>query len=202
MSGTKVKLCGLRSPADIEIANRFLPEYCGFVFAWHSKRYVQPELAAKLRRALDPRVTAVGVFVGEPVEAVARLLETGVIGAAQLHGGESEDYITALRELSGKPIIKVFRVRSADDIARAAECSADYVLLDGSAGGEGVAFDWELARGLRRDFFLAGGLDPGNVADSVAAANPFAVDVSSGVETGGGKDADKIQKFMKAVRGI
>jgi Phosphoribosylanthranilate isomerase len=198
----KIKLCGLRSTADVAIANIFLPDYCGFVFAKSSRRFITPEYAAELRQTLDPRVIPVGVFVDESAEAVARLLETDVIDAAQLHGCENEDYIAMLRTLTEKPIIKAFHVTNHDDITRAAVSAADYVLLDGSAGGAGVAFDWVLARGLERKFFLAGGLNSENIAEAVASACPYAVDISSGVETSGVKDVKKVFDFMKAARGI
>ncbi|HPT84415.1 MAG TPA: phosphoribosylanthranilate isomerase [Bacillota bacterium] len=198
----KIKLCGMRTPYDIELANRYLPDYCGFVFVPKSRRYVPHDEAAALKKSLDPRVLAVGVFAGEIVDTVARLLERGVIDIAQLHGGEDEEYIARLRELTGKTIIKAFFVRSESDIELAEKSSADYVLLDGSRGGEGRAFDWQLARGLRRDFFLAGGLTPENVCDAIKLSRPYAVDVSSGIERGGAKDARLVEEFLSAVRGF
>ena len=190
MAAVKIKLCGMRTAADIELANRFLPDYCGFVFVRSSRRYISPHKAAALRRALDPRVAAVGVFADEDAAVVAGLLNSGAIDIAQLHGGESESYIMRLRELTGKHIIKAFFVQSEHDIARAAASTADFVLLDGSRGGEGKAFDWTLARGLSRKFFLAGGRCAENVTLAIEAAQPFAVDISSGIERGGGKDAE------------
>lgn len=122
---TKIKLCGLSRPCDIAAANRLRPEYVGFVFAPSSKRYITPEQAACLKDALDPHIQAVGVFVHEDPETVARLLRSGVIDLAQLHGGEDEGYLKRLRALTGKPIIQAFRVRSAEDIRRAEGSTAD-----------------------------------------------------------------------------
>lgn len=197
---TKIKLCGLSRPQDIGAANALKPDYMGFVFARKSRRYVSPEQARALREGLDPGIRVVGVFVREEPEVVAALLESGVIDIAQLHGGEDGDYIRRLRALTGKPLIQAFRIDSAADLDRARASSADGILLDNGAGGTGAAFDWTLLRGFDRPYFLAGGLEPGNVAEAVRALRPFAVDVSSGIETDGLKDFNKMKAFVEAVR--
>jgi len=197
---TKIKLCGLSRPCDIETANRLLPEYIGFVFAPKSKRYVPPETAAALKGLLHPSVQAVGVFVREEPEQVARLLRDGIIDIAQLHGGEDAAYVRVLRRLTDRPILQAFRVDSAADVAAAQKSEADMILLDAGAGGTGTAFDWTLLRDIRRPYFLAGGLHPDNVREAVERLSPYAVDVSSGIETDGRKDADKMEAFMRAVR--
>ena len=197
---TKIKLCGLSRPCDIETANRLLPEYIGFVFAPKSKRYVPPETAAALKGLLHPSVQAVGVFVREEPEQVARLLRDGIIDIAQLHGGEDAAYVRVLRRLTDRPILQAFRVDSAADVAAAQKSEADMILLDAGAGGTGTAFDWTLLRDIRRPYFLAGGLHPDNVREAVERLSPYAVDVSSGIETDGWKDADKMEAFMRAAR--
>lgn len=197
---TKIKLCGLSRPCDIETANRLLPEYIGFVFAPKSKRYVPPETAAALKGLLHPSIQAVGVFVREEPEQVARLLRDGIIDIAQLHGGEDAAYVRVLRRLTDRPILQAFRVDSAADVAAAQKSEADMILLDAGAGGTGTAFDWTLLRDIRRPYFLAGGLHPGNVREAMERLSPYAVDVSSGIETDGRKDADKMEAFMRAVR--
>ena len=197
---TKIKLCGLSRPCDIEWANALMPDYIGFVFAQKSKRFVSPERAKALREGLDSNICAVGVFVNEAPEVVADLLNTGVIDLAQLHGGEDEEYIKALRGLTDKPLIKAFRVDGYADLEKARQSSADYVLLDNGAGGTGTAFDWALLKGFDRPYFLAGGLGPGNVGQAVKALDPFAVDVSSGIETNGVKDYMKMTAFVNAAR--
>ena len=197
---TKIKLCGLSRPCDIEWANALMPDYIGFVFAQKSKRYVSPERAKALREGLDSNIRAVGVFVNETPEVVADLLNTGIIDLAQLHGGEDEEYIKALRGLTDRPLIKAFRVDGPSDLEKARNSSADYVLLDNGAGGTGTAFDWALLKGFDRPYFLAGGLGPGNVGQTVKALDPFAVDVSSGIETDGAKDYAKMTAFVNAAR--
>ena len=197
---TKIKLCGLGRPCDIESANALMPDYIGFVFAQKSKRYVSPERAKALREGLDSSIRAVGVFVNEAPEVVADLLNTGVIDLAQLHGGENEEYIKALRGLTDKPLIKAFRIENTADLDRARQSSADCILLDNGAGGTGTAFDWALLKGFDRPYFLAGGLDSGNVRQAIATLRPFAVDVSSGIETNGGKDYTKMTAFVNAAR--
>ncbi len=196
---TRIKLCGLCRPCDIEAANQLRPDYIGFVFASGSKRYVSPEQAGEFKKMLNPEIRAVGVFVDETPEKVAELLNTGVIDMAQLHGSEDEAYLSRLRRLSQKTVIQAFRVKLAEDAAKAEQSGADYVLLD-SGAGTGKAFDWELIRNVQRPYFLAGGLDSGNVADGVRLLRPFAVDVSSGIETHGVKDKNKMAAFVAAVR--
>lgn len=199
---TKIKLCGLSRPQDIQTANELKPDYIGFVFAPKSRRYVTPKQAAQLRGLLDPGITAVGVFVNEAPKTVAELLDRGVIDIAQLHGTEDEEYISALRALTDRPLIKAFRIDSEQDILAAQNSTADYILLDSGNGGTGTRFDWSLIRRLERPYFLAGGLRVDNVGDAVAALDPYAVDVSSGIETGGVKDTNKMIEFVHAVRGV
>jgi phosphoribosylanthranilate isomerase len=197
---TKIKLCGLTRPCDIEWANALMPDYIGFVFARKSRRCVSPETAKALREGLDAGIRAVGVFVNEAPEVVAALLNDGIVDVAQLHGGENADYIRTLRKLTDRPLIQAFRVESRADLDRARRSSADHILLDNGAGGTGTAFDWALLKEFDRPYFLAGGLSPENVAQAVKAVHPFAVDVSSGIETDGVKDYKKMTAFVNAVR--
>ena len=196
---TVIKLCGLRRPLDIVAANGLKPDYIGFVFARKSKRYVEPEKAMELKQLLLPDIKAVGVFVNEELPVVADLLNKGVIDVAQLHGSESEEYVAELKKATGKPVIRAFKVATSEDVESAVKSAADYILLDAGAG-DGVTFDWSIVKDVKRPFFLAGGLNPENVTDAVAAVHPYAVDVSSGIETDGFKDIDKMTAFVKAVR--
>lgn len=196
---TKVKLCGLSRIEEIEAANELKSEYIGFVFAPKSRRYVAPEAAAELKKQLSTEIQAVGVFVNEAVEKIAGLLNDGVIDIAQLHGDEDEAYIRRLRQLTGKPIIKAFQVKSEKEIADARQCPADYILLD-SGAGTGTVFDWNMLKKIDRPYFLAGGLSAGNVGKAVKELHPFAVDVSSGIETDRRKDKEKMAAFVAAVR--
>ena len=198
---TKIKLCGLKRPQDIQAANELLPAYIGFVFAPKSRRYVHPDRAEELRRMLNPGIIPVGVFVNETPETVAALLDRGIIDIAQLHGKEDEAYIR-LRQLTKKPLIQAFRIDTPADVAAAQASTADYVLLDSGAGGTGTCFDWSLLQDIQRPYFLAGGLTPENVGGAVATLHPYAVDVSSGIETDGAKDKEKMTQFVRAVRGV
>ena len=196
---TKIKLCGLSGIEEIEAANELKPEYIGFVFAPKSRRYVTPEKAAELKKQLSGEIQAAGVFVNEAVEKIAELLNDHIIDIAQLHGDEDEAYIRRLRQLTGKPIIKAFQVKSEKEIADAEQCSADYILLD-SGAGTGTVFDWNILKKIDRPYFLAGGLSTGNVGKAVKELHPFAVDVSSGIETDRRKDKEKMAAFVAAVR--
>jgi len=198
---TKIKFCGLSRPCDIEAANRLRPEYIGFVFAQKSRRNVAPEKAAELKRLLAPGIRAVGVFVNEAPERIAGLLDKGIIDIVQIHGNEDEAYIRRLRQLTGQPVIQAFRIESAADLEEAERSTADLILLD-SGAGTGLVFDWSLIRTLERPYVLAGGLSPENVGSAIRQLKPYAVDTSSGIETGGFKDEAKMAAFAAAVRDI
>ena len=196
----KIKLCGLTRPCDIEAVNELQPDYIGFVFAKKSRRYVSPEKAKELKAMLAPGIQVVGVFVNEEPEQIAALLEAGTIDVAQLHGQESETEIRRLREVTDHPLIQAFRIDTEQDVERANASTADYVLLDSGAGGTGTVFDWNLLQAIRRPYFLAGGLDTENLRTVRAKLNPYGVDVSSGIETGGYKDKEKMTAFVAAAR--
>ena len=189
---TRIKLCGLSRTEDVRAANSLMPEYIGFVFWERSRRYVKPEKAENLRKVLAATISAVGVFVDEKPENISALANSGVIDIVQLHGQESEEYIASLRKLIHAPIIKAFKfteVRST---------SADYVMID-SGMGTGKTFNWSGIE-IERPYFLAGGLNPDNVRTAIRTLHPFAVDVSSGIESGGMKDRVKMAEFVEAVR--
>ena len=144
-------------------------------------------------------IQAVGVFVNEAPDKVAGLLKNDVIDVAQLHGNEDENYMKQLRRLTDKPIMKAFRIETVSDIQRAEQCTADHILLD-SGAGTGTVFDWSLIQHVKRPYFLAGGLTLENVGDAVKMLHPYAVDVSSGIETDQYKDKNKMAMFVAAVR--
>lgn len=196
---TRIKMCGLRREEDIGAVNGLQPEYVGFVFFPGSKRYVTPETARGLKAGLAPEIRAAGVFVDEAPETVARMLNEGIIDLAQLHGHEDEAYLENLRKLTDKPLIRAFRIRNEKDALQAQASSADEILLDAGAG-DGKTFDWSWLRAVTRPYFLAGGLNPDNVSRAVKELKPYAVDVSSGIETDGYKDIVKMRAFVQAVR--
>ncbi len=195
----KIKFCGLTRIEDVEVANELMPEFVGFVFAEKSRRHVSIEQAATLKNILNPKILSVGVFVNADIKFVAEIAKRGIIDAIQLHGNEDEDYIVALKTLTKKIIIQAFKITSAIELSRAENSTADYVLLDGGAG-DGKVFDWRLLKNFNREYFLAGGLNVENVRDAIKILNPYAVDVSSGIETNGIKDAVKMKNFQIAVR--
>ena len=196
---TKIKFCGLRRPSDLEAVNQIKPDFVGFVFWDKSKRYVSFAEAAELKKLLDPGIAAVGVFVDAAPEEAAGLANSGIIDMIQLHGHEDEAYIRRLRSLTDKPLIKAFIPSEDEDPVRIEKCTADYVLID-SGAGSGKRLAWEGLSFVKRPYFLAGGLAPENAAAAVQRLRPYAVDVSSGIETGGYKDFNKMAAFAAAVR--
>ena len=196
---TKIKFCGLTRPCDIEAANEIKPDYIGFVFAPKSKRRVSYKQAVDLKNLLDKDIKAVGVFLNEDIDQVISLLNLGIIDAAQLHGDESVEYITRIQKETGKPVIKAFQIHSEQDVTCAEKTIADYIILDAGTG-EGKTFDWALVENFKKPYFLAGGLNPGNVTDAMRKLNPYALDVSTGIETDGLKDKNKMAEFAAAVR--
>lgn len=212
---TQVKLCGLSRLSDIEVANELKPEYIGFVLWKKSSRYVSRDEAYSLKNALLPGIKAVGVFVDEDVSVVAALLNDKIIDVAQLHGREDGRYVERLRELSpGCEIIKALKVRDKEsflfELDGFAKATPDFFLLD-SGTGSGQTFNWEILRSpeitaklkeLSKGWFLAGGLGIENVAEAIEKLNPTAVDVSSGIETEGKKDPEKMRAFVSEARSI
>lgn len=198
---TKIKICGLYRPEDILFVNRAGPDWCGFIINFpKSHRSLTPDQVRALRQHLSDAVIPVGVFVDQPVETAAALLNDGTISIAQLHGHEDAAYIRALRSAApGYPVWKTYRIRSAEDLAAAGASPADLVILD-NGYGTGETFDWSLADGTARPFLLAGGLTPENIPGAVARLHPYGLDLSSGAETDKKKDSAKIQAAVTAAR--
>lgn len=197
---TKIKICGLSRPEDIDTVNRLKPDYIGFMFYKPSRRYVTLSRALELKKALDPDIKAVGVFLDAPFEEILKACQAGCLDLIQLHGHEDEGYLLRLRALTSLPVIRAFVMKEARDAEALQTSLADHLLIDSGYGGTGETFDWSLLSGVKRPYFLAGGLDPRNVRTAVRELHPFGVDVSSGVETDGLKDPVKIQAFIEAVR--
>lgn len=210
MIDCKIKICGLRREEDICCVNAYLPDYIGFVFYPKSKRCVTGEQAQKLKEKLDPRILAVGVFVNADPDEVIALLQKNIIDIAQLHGQESEEQLRKIREQTGKPVIRAVKVTEETNLQEAYQTEADYILLDNGMGS-GKPFPWdvilqqlaqeELQEKIRRKpFFLAGGISPENMEQAAKAFRPYALDLSSSVETDGVKDPEKIRKLMETIR--
>ena len=202
----RIKLCGMSRMEDIAAVNEIRPEFCGFVIEVpKSRRNVSAVQAERLSAALAPGIVPVGVFVNAEVSLVADLLNRGVIGAAQLHGQEDASYVEAVKEQTGRPVVQAFSIRTQEDVQRAFASPADYILLDQGGGGTGRTFDWSLlerskAAENKTPFFLAGGLGVDNLEEAIRRTRPFAVDLSSSLETDGRKDAGKIREAVRIVR--
>ena len=196
----KIKICGLRRLEDIEMVNRHKPDYIGFVFA-DSKRKVSHEFAAHMKDNLSSDIISVGVFVDAEIDEIVELFDDGVIDIAQLHGSESEEYIRNLKERTDYKLKIINAIEMSDelDLLEYDNSIADYLLLD-SGKGSGKTFDWSLIRDdLDKEFFLAGGIDVSNVGEAIRKFNPYAIDLSSSLETDGFKDESKIRAIMEVV---
>ena len=199
----KLKFCGLTREADIRAANETRPDYIGFVFA-ESRRRVTDEQAARLRALLSPGIQAVGVFVNDDPTHIALLANRGVIDLIQLHGSESAAYIQRLRTMTAAPIICALRVGKQTDIKREESNLVDFLLLDtytkDAYGGSGRIFDWSLLGEVGKPYFLAGGLNESNIIRAMRTG-AYALDLSSGIETDGVKDAEKMRRVAALVKG-
>ncbi len=196
----KIKICGLSRECDIDFANEAKLDYVGFVFA-NSRRKITKEQAYILKKKLNSDIKTVGVFVNEDINFILELLNENIIDIIQLHGHEDEKYMLELKRKTDNPIIKAITVDKKDFISNFSTTFADYLLLDSGAGGTGVKFDWNLLdKEIKKPFFLAGGIDAENVEQAIKLINPFAIDISSGVETNGYKDRYKILDIVRRVK--
>ena len=185
-SKTKIKICGLRRREDILAVNEAKPDYCGFIIEFpKSFRSVTADEVRDLVKDLIQEIQPVGVFVDAPMELVRSLLDDGTLALAQLHGQENESYIRELKTYTDKPIIKAFSIKTAEDIEKALQSPAD---------------DWSLIPEIQRPFFLAGGIGVANLEQAIREIHPYAVDLSSSVETEKWKDPAKIRQVVDIVR--
>ena len=200
MDAVKIKICGLMRPEDIDAVNEYRPDLAGFILARGRRRSLTDQQMRELVRALRPEIQSAAVFLDQDPAWIVELAAQDLMDVIQLHGQESNEEIRFLRENTDKKIIKAFRIEKADDIRKAQESEADLVLLDSGVGGTGEVFDWSLPEQMHRPYILAGGLNSENVRTALGQMHPYAVDVSSGVETGHCKDPEKIRQFIHAVR--
>ena len=201
----KVKICGIRRAEDIEIVNKYLPDFIGFIFVPASKRYVEPSAVAELKKNLDPRIKTVGVFVNESIEKIREIKKVCSLDVIQLHGEETPQFC---EELGGR-IWKAIRVKD-EDCVEILDTYAEYTELllldtyvDGTHGGTGQAFDWDLIEFFSADYNigLAGGITRENVLKAKKKVEPELIDVASGSETNGLKDEEKIKDIIQIIRG-
>ena len=197
---TKLKICGLTCEEDIAAVNEVKPDFAGFIIEVpSSRRNLSAEQVKVLVKGLDKEILPVGVFVDARPELPISLLRDGSLWAAQLHGNEDEEYI---ENMTGKPVIKAFSIKTPEDVQRALRSPADYILLDQGTGGTGEPFDWSLVPPVRRPFFLAGGIGFENLREAISTLHPWAVDLSSSLETNGKKDPVKIRQIVRMLKQI
>ncbi|UUV18663.1 phosphoribosylanthranilate isomerase [Fusobacteria bacterium ZRK30] len=202
---TKIKICGLRRVEDIEMVNKNLPDYVGFVFA-ESRRKVTEEKVKELIDRLDKRIKTVGVFVDEKSENVEKIARYCGLDILQFHGEETAEYCDQFK--SRYEIWKAFSVRDRGIKNRISEYKnyTDVCLLDaydkGVRGGNGKVFNWNLIEGINEKYkiALAGGITSKNILEAVKKVDPYIIDLSSGVETDGFKDEEKIKEIIKKIR--
>ena len=191
---TKVKICGLSTASAVETACQSGADYIGFVFA-ESRRRVSLEQAQKLAALVPPAVQKVGVFVSPSLSELRKAISVANLDLVQIHGDFSEELLTQI----GRPVIRAYQVKGAlKDVSQ----QADYLLFDAPLAGSGQTFDWQVfdKSQIHQPFFIAGGLNAGNVQEAIQHFAPYAVDVSSGVETDGQKDLEKIKEFIERVK--
>ena len=210
----KVKMCGISKVETISVIVDAKPDYMGLVFA-PSKRQVTVEQAKTLVEELHKQyavwynsetIKTVGVFVNETVENLLKIAEEVKLDVIQLHGDEDESFIQILKEQSNVEVWKAVQVRRAADAEKWIDSSADMLLFDAyhkdERGGTGEVFDWSSLDEFERPFMLAGGIDSTNVARAIRTVRPYGIDISSGIETEGVKDNDKMKAFTNNVRTI
>ena len=210
----KVKMCGISKVETIPAVVEAKPDYMGLVFA-PSKRQVTVEQAEILVEELHKQcinhydtkvVKTVGVFVNETLDNLVRIADTANLDAVQLHGDEDETFIQSLKERTNVEVWKAIQIRTAADTEKWIDSSADMLLFDAyhkdERGGTGEVFDWSSLDAFERPFMLAGGIDSTNVARAIRTVRPYGIDISSGIETNGVKDDEKITAFTKIVKSI
>jgi phosphoribosylanthranilate isomerase len=203
----RIKFCGITRLEDAREAARLGAWAVGLNHWEPGARRCDPAVAVEIGAELRRRLEVVGVFVNSQLDEIAHAVEDEGLTMVQLHGDEGAAFCREVARRTGCPVIKAMRVRSGADVRAAEAFRTDYHLLDahrpGTPGGTGESFDWELLAGRRSTvpLILAGGLRPDNVADAIAIARPFAVDVASGVESAPGiKDHALMAAFAERVR--
>ena len=204
---TKIKICGIKREEDISIVNKYKPDYIGFVFA-DSPRQIDFNTSKNLKEKLDNTIKSVGVFVDENIDTIINYFKSNIIDIAQLHGIEDEDFIKELKLKALNETNKNIEIINVIDVNKQTinsdkinQSKADYLLFD-SGKGSGKTFNWnKINKDINKPIFLAGGLNQENIAQAIDEINPYCVDLSSGTETNGIKDQNKIKKIIEIVKG-
>ena len=185
---------------DVRLINEAQPDFCGFIVEFpKSFRSVSEAELRNLTAQVSQKIKKVGVFVNAQKDLVIRLLQENVIDIAQLHGQEDDTYIEEIKSKTGKQVIKAFSIKTKEDVQKALESPADYILLDQGGGGTGQTFDWSLVPEINRPWFLAGGLSADNLHIAIEHLHPWGIDLSSSLETDRKKDPAKIQEVMQII---
>ncbi len=193
----KLKICGVTRLQDIQLINKYKPDFVGFVFSDSTRKITESE-SKILKENLDPQIKTVGVFVDHEIDEIISLFRQNIIDIAQLHGSESQEYIDILKDRTNNQlkIIKAIEIKVEEDLNKL-DYDCDFILLD-SGKGSGKTFPWQLFnRKIKRNFFLAGGINKDNINDAIEKFHPYAVDISSGVEKDGFKDEGLIKEVME-----
>lgn len=194
-----VKFCGLQSEADARAAAALQPDFCGVILASGYRRTVSVKTAAGIRSVLPEKIRLAGVFVRESPDQILDMVQEAGVDLVQLHGPYAREDILELKQKTSLPVWQAFSVHNREDLEQAWASAADEILLDAGCPGSGCPFDWSLLQQAKRRFILAGGLQPSN-AEAAAGLGPWCLDVSSGIETDGKKDPEKMKQFLQAVR--
>ncbi len=202
----KIKICGITNVNDATWVANLGADYLGLVFAKDSKRKVSLECAKEIANVVLPYIKKVGLFVNEEPKTVEKILALCKLDMLQFHGEESPDYCSQFKDKA--KVIKGFRIKDEESLSTISQYDVDFYLLDtfveGERGGTGITFNWDLAlkvKELGRPVFLAGGLNPENVVEAIKVVQPFAVDVSSGVEASPRrKSVELMQEFINRAR--
>ena len=195
---TKFKICGLMKPEDICYVNEAKPDYIGFILSPGFRRSISRELAAEMKKNLSEDILATGVFVDEEIPYILSFAENGIIDQIQLHGSETDEYISELKKKTELPVIKAFKAGTVTEEELKTN-PADMYIID-SGKGTGKTFDWSLVPRIYKPWLLAGGITAENAEDAIKRLKPTGLDLSSSVETDGYKDREKIIEITNIVR--
>ncbi|WP_125771403.1 phosphoribosylanthranilate isomerase [Companilactobacillus furfuricola] len=192
---TKIKICGLMNLDDIKAVNQAKPDLAGFIFA-KGRHHLELCQALQMRKALDPQIKSVGVFVNAPIHEMLQAVESGAVSMIQLHGQETEDTVKQI-QARNIPVINVFKPDLID-----LNTVANYIMID-SGSGNGQLIDWQnLQITTNKPLFIAGALDQDNLEKTIETVHPDLVDLSRGVETNGQKDPEKILNIVSKAHAL
>lgn len=197
----EIKICGIRSLDDIQLVNKYKPDYIGFIFYPPSPRFLNFQEARRLKEKLDPEIKVVGVFVDSDLETIISEYENKTFDIAQLHGSEDQSFIKALKN-KDIPVIKAVKIKDPDSFLETRNTKPDFFLFDiydkKKVGGTGESFNWKYLKNYQGEipYFLAGGIDETNL-ETALDSKAHILDISSGVETDYKKDPEKFKRLFK-----